>query len=116
MILSLVNKKSHGLKVPHRSILGKINHSYDLSEGIYSIICEVDPNLTLDDFYLSNNVARATFEVGAACIDDDDRNEGPRTATPLAWSLDEASYAGVICSLTEDWWVMTVPAGEELSN
>ena len=81
--------------------------------GLYSVICEVDPNLELEDFSLGNNVARTSFEVGAACVDDDEReNEGPRTATPLSWTEGEAVRQGVICALTEDWYSTTIPAGE----
>ena len=84
----------------------------DLSPGLYSIICEVDPELNLDDFYLSNNVTRTSFELNPACIDDDQReNEGPRTASPLVWTDEPAQFEGVICALTEDWFVMTAPAG-----
>jgi PKD repeat protein len=86
-----------------------------LDAGIYSVICEVDPELSLDDFYLSNNVIRTNFEVSEACVDDDEReNEGPRTATPLDWMVADQSYEGVICALTEDWLVVTVPAGERV--
>lgn len=80
--------------------------------GLYTVICEVDPLLELDDFSLSNNVTRATFEVTAACIDDDEReNEGPRTATPIDWISSE-SREGVICSMTEDWYQIDVPSGQ----
>ncbi len=83
-----------------------------LAPGVYSVICELDPNLTLDDFNLSNNVTRSPFEVTEACIDDDEReNEGPRTATELEWLSLDQDYEGVICALTEDWFVITVPAG-----
>ena len=84
-----------------------------LDAGLYSVICEIDPDLTLDDFFLGNNVTRTNFEVLSACVDDDDReNEGPRSATPLTWENASANYEGVICSLTEDWFRITVPAGE----
>ena len=84
-----------------------------LNPGLYSVICEVDPLLELDDFLLGNNITRAPFEVSAACVDDDDReNEGPRTATELSWSTLPTSQTGVICELTEDWYVITAPSGQ----
>ena len=90
----------------------RISIPNNLSPGLYSIICEVDPELTLDDFYLSNNVTRADFELSPACIDDDQReNEGPRTASPLLWAEVPAQFDGVICALTEDWYTITAPAG-----
>ena len=90
----------------------RISIPNEIAPGVYSLICELDPNLELDDFNLSNNITRSSFEVIAACIDDDDReNEGPRTATPLDWlSLDDG-YNGVICPLTEDWYQITAPSG-----
>jgi hypothetical protein len=84
-----------------------------LTPGLYSVICEVDPLLELDDFLLGNNITRAPFTVNNACIDDDEReNEGPRTATELSWDQEDASQGGVICELTEDWYVITAPAGQ----
>ena len=81
--------------------------------GLYSVICEVDPLLELDDFLLGNNITRVPFEVNAACIDDDDReNEGPRAATELTWSSLDATQSGVICALTEDWYLITAPSGQ----
>ena len=84
----------------------------NVTPGLYSVICEVDPNLELEDFSLSNNVTRAPFTVGAACVDDDEReNEGPRTATELEWTQPATGYEGVICALTEDWYLVSAPAG-----
>ena len=38
--------------------------------------------------------------------------EGPRSATPLEWTSTSASQEGVICALTEDWYLIDAPSGQ----
>lgn len=82
-----------------------------VTPGLYQVMVQIDPQLTLPDLRPDNNYRSAPLEVVAACVDDDDRsNEGPSTAQPLDAEL--GLYEGVICPFTEDWFVLAdVPVG-----
>ena len=77
------------------------------SEGF--VVAIVDPNRTVPDAQFSNNIAATSLSVIEGCTDDDgNTNEGPGTATALGDLASITPRSGVICSYTEDWYVVDV--------